>query len=97
MEEYSDHARALLRAALSAAERIVAPPLLPIEVTNIIRQHMRREALPLAAAQQRLAAFLAILVALRAPRTRYRRALEIAEATDVSLVWSRAFGPAPCI
>jgi hypothetical protein len=46
-EQYSEQARALLRAALSAGERIVAPPLLPIEVTNIIRQRMRQEGLPL--------------------------------------------------
>jgi predicted nucleic acid-binding protein len=82
-EEYSEQARALLRAALSAGERIVAPPLLPIEVTNIIRQRMRREALPLPEAQDRLAAFRAIPVTLRAPRTLYRHALEIAEQYDL--------------
>jgi predicted nucleic acid-binding protein len=82
-EEYSEQARALLRAALSAGELIVAPPLLPIEVTNIIRQRMRQEALPLPEARQRLAAFLAIPVTLRAPRTLYRRALEIAEQHDL--------------
>jgi predicted nucleic acid-binding protein len=78
-EDYSNLARALLHAALSAAEPIVAPPLLPIEVTNIMRQRMHREALPLQVAQEQLAAFLAIPVGLRAPHTLYRRALEVAE------------------
>lgn len=82
-EQYSEQARALLRAALSAGERIVAPPLLPIEVTNVIRQRMRQEGLPLPEARQQLAAFLAIPVTLRAPRTLYRRALEIAQEHDL--------------
>jgi predicted nucleic acid-binding protein len=35
-EEHSDQARALLRTALSVPELIVAPPLLPIEVTRTV-------------------------------------------------------------
>lgn len=41
-EEDSDRAWALYRVALRTREIIVAPPLLPIEVTNIVRQRMRR-------------------------------------------------------
>lgn len=37
-EEQSDRAKALYRSALLAREPIVAPPLLPTEVTNILRQ-----------------------------------------------------------
>ena len=81
--EHSDQARALLRTAPSVPERIVAPPRLPIEVTNIIRQRMRQEGLPLPEARQQLATFLAIPVTLRAPRTLYRRALEIAQEHDL--------------
>jgi predicted nucleic acid-binding protein len=44
---------------------------------------MRQEALPLPEARQWLAAFLAIPVTLRAPRTLYRLALEIAEQHDL--------------
>jgi predicted nucleic acid-binding protein len=44
-KQYSEQARALLRAALSAGERIVAPPLLTIEVTNIIRQRLHQKTL----------------------------------------------------
>lgn len=79
IEEYSGLARALLRTALDGPGPVVAPPLLPIEVANIIRQRMRREALPLPAARERMAAFLAIPVSLRAQETLYDRALEIAE------------------
>lgn len=78
-EEFSTQARALLRAALQAAEPIVAPLLLPIEVTNVVRQRMLREALALPEAQARLAGFLAIPVTLHAPDTLYSRALELAD------------------
>ena len=37
-EEHSAQADALLRGALEQAEPIVAPPLLPSEVANIVRQ-----------------------------------------------------------
>jgi predicted nucleic acid-binding protein len=40
-EENSDRANALYRAAMRTGETIVAPPLLPLEVTNILRQRMR--------------------------------------------------------
>lgn len=40
-EEQSDQARALYQSALFSRGQIVAPPLLPIEVTNVVRQQMR--------------------------------------------------------
>ena len=36
-EEHTAQAEALYRATLLAGERIIAPPLLPIEATNILR------------------------------------------------------------
>jgi predicted nucleic acid-binding protein len=78
-EQYSDQARALLHGALQAAEPVIAPPLLPIEVTNILRQRVRRSDLTPDEAQERLAAFLALPVALYVPETLYGRAVEIAE------------------
>ena len=53
---------------------------------------MRQEALPLPEAQERLAAFRAIPVTLRAPRTLYRHALEIAEQHDLPAAYD-----APCV
>ena len=78
-EQYSAQARGLLRATLAAVDPIVAPPLLPIELTNIIRQRMRREGLPYAEAQQRLVTFQAVPIRLLMPGTLHRRALELAE------------------
>ena len=86
-EEYSAQARALLRATLQAAERITAPPPLPVEVTNIIRQRMRQETLSISEAQERLAAFLTVPLTLRAPRTLYRRALALAAQYDLSATY----------
>lgn len=55
------------------------PPLLPIEIMNILRQRVRRGDVTPDEAQERLAAFLALPVVVYAPDTLYRRALEIAE------------------
>ena len=41
-EEHAAQASALLRDALGAAEPLVAPPLLPSEVANVIRQRLRQ-------------------------------------------------------
>ena|GEM_PF-3721782 len=41
-EEYSAQALSLVNHAAAAKERIIAPALLPIEITNIIRQRMRQ-------------------------------------------------------
>lgn len=85
-EEHSREARALYRDALSSSERIVAPPLLPIEMTNIIRQRMRRlksptsQLLSIAEARVALQRFLAIPVELRLPSELHQRALELADA-----------------
>lgn len=78
-ESYSDQARALLHAALEAGEHVIAPPLLPTEITNILRQRVRRGDVTPDEAQERLAAFLALPIAVYAPDTLYGRALEIAE------------------
>jgi predicted nucleic acid-binding protein len=82
-EQYSDQARALLHATFQAAEPVIAPLLLPIEITNILRQRVRRGDLTPEEAQERLAAFLALPVVLLAPDTLYGRALEIAEQFDL--------------
>lgn len=37
-EEWSEEARSLYRAAIGDDERLVAPPLLPVEVSNVLRQ-----------------------------------------------------------
>lgn len=79
VEEHSGEARALLRDALEQQEPIVAPPLLPSEVTNVIRQRLRQGELDRAAARAVLARFLAIPISLQAPETLYDRALVLAD------------------
>ena len=87
MEEYSDEARALLRAALAQREPIVAPPLLPSEVANVIRQRMRQGQVPREEARALLAQFLALPIALQAPETLYDRALVLADEHDLPAVY----------
>lgn len=80
-EEHSDKAKDLYRAAIAAGERLVAPPLLPIEVTNILRQKMRgaQPSLTLEEARELLEQFLAFPVELSVPARLYQRALELAD------------------
>jgi predicted nucleic acid-binding protein len=62
-------------------EAIVAPPLLPIEVTNIIRRHMRaRDALSRDEAIELLDDFLAFAIAIHNPEGLHRRALPLPDA-----------------
>jgi predicted nucleic acid-binding protein len=80
-EERSDRARALYSTAIRTGEIIVAPPLLPIEVTNILRQRMRtREALSLDEASQHLDDFLALLIEYHNPAGLHYQALVLADA-----------------
>jgi predicted nucleic acid-binding protein len=80
-EDYSDKALALFSATAQAGERIIAPPLLPIEVTNIIRRRMLAATAPLSLTQATTALerFLAFPVRLEAPAGLYRRALTLSE------------------
>jgi len=78
-EEHSDKADALLQRALAVGEPVVVPPLLLSEVTNIVRQRMRKEALPLEEAQGRLSMLLAVPLSIHAPDTLYHDALALAD------------------
>jgi len=92
-EEHYEQARALYRDSLTASERIVAPPLLPIEVSNIVRQRMRRVKPPaktpltLTEAQEALAHFLALPIELERPPTLHQVALELAVAHELAAVY----------
>jgi predicted nucleic acid-binding protein len=78
-EEHAAQASALLRTALDGEEPLIAPPLLPSEVANVIRQRLRQGELDRTAARGVLARFLAIPIALQAPETLYDRALVLAD------------------
>jgi predicted nucleic acid-binding protein len=80
-EERSDRARALYSAVVQTSESIVAPPLLPLEVTNILRQRMRtRDGLSLDAATQHLDDFLALAIEFHNPTGLHFQALVLADA-----------------
>jgi predicted nucleic acid-binding protein len=80
-EERSDRARALYSTAVHTSESIVAPPLLPLEVTNILRQRMRvRDGLSLVAATQHLDDFLDLRVEYHNPVGLHFQALVLADA-----------------
>ncbi len=86
-EEFSDKASALYRACVDAAVAIVAPPLLAIEVTNIIRQRMRREGMALAEARRLLRRFQTFAVAVHVPGQLYDQALVLAEGYDLAAAY----------
>jgi predicted nucleic acid-binding protein len=80
-EERSDQARALYQAALRAGESIVAPTLLPLEVTNILRQRMRaKDGLSLTEAVRQLGDFLDFRIELNNPVGLHFQALVLADA-----------------
>lgn len=87
-EADTPRATALYRATLLAGESIVAPPLLPIEATNILRQRMRRQSpLPLEDGLRLLDQFLTFAVTLYNPAGLHRRALEIAATHEFSATY----------
>lgn len=80
-EERSDLAMALYEAVVQAGQSIVAPPLLPLEVTNILRQRMRANpGLSLKDATEQLNDFLALPVDYRNPMGLHHQALVLADA-----------------
>lgn len=87
-EEYSDHVEALLAAALDAGERVVGPPLLPIEVTNaLLRRSRGQGGFTLAEAATRLATFLAFPIDIHSPAGLHQRALAIATEFGLSAAY----------
>jgi predicted nucleic acid-binding protein len=79
-EPRADTARALYDDCTERAERIIAPPLLPFELANIVRQRMVRTGLSLPAARGLLGELLAFPVSLVQIPGLYDRALSLPEA-----------------
>jgi len=86
-ETLSARALALLTAQLEAGEPILSPPLLRSEVTNTIRQRMRREQLARERALALLAQFLALPLTFVSPDGLEREALLLAEAHNLPAVY----------
>ncbi len=77
-EEHQEQARALFRNARSADEAIIAPALLTIEVSNILRQRVRRSLLSSDEAVALCDEFLAGPIEYRNPDGLSRHALTLA-------------------
>ncbi len=86
-EEFSGRALGLLAKCIQAGERICAPPLLTVEVTNIIRRRMLREGVTLPQAQRLLGQFLAFPVTTVSPSSLHERALALAEEYGLPAVY----------
>jgi predicted nucleic acid-binding protein len=80
-EERSDLAMALYSAVVQVGQSIVAPPLLPLEVTNILRQRMRATpGLSLIDATAQLDDFLTLPIDYRNSMGLHHQALVLADA-----------------
>jgi predicted nucleic acid-binding protein len=87
-EEHADRSLALYLAAVEADEPIVAPPLLPVEVINILRQRVRSPKGPsIEEARLLLDRFLAFALTLLAPPGLHLRALDIADSYGLRAVY----------
>ncbi|HEY5477432.1 MAG TPA: type II toxin-antitoxin system VapC family toxin [Tepidiformaceae bacterium] len=95
-EEYSRQAVALVEDCRQSGQRIVAPPLLPVEVSNVIRRRMLRDGLALTDAEGALDRFMAFPIAV-GPRTQheqdalYLRALRLAAECDLPAVYDAQY------
>jgi len=91
-EEYTEQAQTLYQTSLQRGEQIVAPPLLPSEVTNTVRQQMRgARSLTRDEALALLDEFLAFTFDLRAPQDLYRHALLLAADFDLPAVYDAQY------
>ncbi|MDO8689818.1 MAG: type II toxin-antitoxin system VapC family toxin [Dehalococcoidia bacterium] len=82
-EEHSDKADALYEACVRAGTPLVAPPLLPIELTNLLRRRMVRERFSVEQATMLLERFFTFPVSVINPETLHQKALALAAAYDL--------------
>ncbi|MGH2558074.1 MAG: type II toxin-antitoxin system VapC family toxin [Thermomicrobiales bacterium] len=91
-EEHTEQARALYRACLRDDVTIIAPPLLPSEVANTLRQRMRSTpSMPRANALALLDRFLSLSIEIRAPENLHRQALILAADFDLPAVYDAQY------
>jgi predicted nucleic acid-binding protein len=80
-EEWTDRAWALYRATLGADEPIIAPVLLPWEITNILRRRVRAaDAISLARALLLLDDFFQLRIEFHHPAGLHHQALVLADS-----------------
>lgn len=79
-EAFSTESDALFNDAVRAGRPVIGPPLLPVEVTNVIRKRMRADRVLLPEALTVLDTFLALPITLVSPPNLHRQALSPAAA-----------------
>ncbi len=79
-EQHSERALAFVTSCMQTGQAVIAPPLLPFEIANILRQRMVRQGLALVDADRLMADFLDFPVTLAPSAGLHQRALAIAEA-----------------
>jgi predicted nucleic acid-binding protein len=83
-EEDSDRALALYQSMLATRQPIVVPPLLPMEITNVLRQKLRRQPeLTLGDATSLLTELFALQIQLHNPPELHTLALRLAVMHDL--------------
>jgi predicted nucleic acid-binding protein len=78
-EDDSDRALALRRWLRSERTTLVAPPHMPTEVTNVIRQRVVRQELTAAEGEELAAVFVEMPIMVASPPPLYHTALELAQ------------------
>lgn len=79
-EPHSSHADHVITTAINDGILLIAPFLLPVEVTNTVRRRMRAERFSMATAQTLLARCELLSIDLLEPPGLHRRALDLTEA-----------------
>ena len=86
-EEYSRQSAAIVRASTQTGERIVAPAVLIMEVTNTIRRRMLRDHISLSQASRLLGQFAAVPITIAGPEAFSERALALADSHKLPAVY----------
>ncbi len=90
-EELSERAHFLLLDSITRQHSVVAPPLLPSEVTNAIYQRQRRRLITSAEADQALSRFLALPVHLVVPADLFPRAVALARQHGLNATYDSQY------
>lgn len=86
-EDLTPEAENLGAAAAASRETLIAPPLLPMEVANVLHQRVRRSIMTFEAALQLFDEYLSVPIMLAFPAGLTRRALIIADQFRLPAVY----------
>lgn len=90
-EEFSPNARALLSDSVAKHRAMLAPPLLPSEVTNVIYQRERRRLISPAESNDALTSFLALSIRLAQPLDLFADTLALAREYGLSATYDSQY------